>query len=420
LAIPAPFQAFAIGSQFQEFRMFRFNWLRLKRHTSSGDYLPALDGLRWLAVIVVVFGHQRGNWLNYQSQGFHEDMQFAYTSLDWWVDQLANFAGMGVRLFFVISGYILARGFLKRLAEGKGPGLKNYYLRRITRIEPLYFISMIVLYIGLCLTGKGDWWEQLPHLLASLCYMHNIIYGDSSTILTQAWTLELEVQWYLLAPLTYPFLKLRALPRILIYGALMMFHAVVDKTPLGQIPALPLFIGYFVGGVMVADVSRFIPGSQRTGHISDVIGAASVAAFLIFTYQLAWLGNARILTPLVLSLFVFGVLNGRLLAKIFAWSWIAIPGGMCYSIYIWHGRAQTLPLILGVKDWTLEHGYAWDYLLMTLVLMPCVALVSLMAYVFVERPTMDPAWPQKLKAWLTRRTNRKGAVPDGDGMTPRS
>ena len=84
----------------------------------SRQYYPALDGLRGIAIIMVVIFHNF-NFTNYFFFGW-----------------------LGVDLFFVLSGLLITEILIK--TSGKPGFLRNFYLRRILRIFPLYYLILII------------------------------------------------------------------------------------------------------------------------------------------------------------------------------------------------------------------------------------------------------------------------------------
>src|SRR5688572_6317991 len=111
--------------------------------------------------------------------------------------------GYGVAIFFMISGFILSLPFAQsHFSQNKKPiSLKRYYLRRLIRLEPPYLIALVIFFIGnVWVLGKYNFQELLPHFFASAFYLHNTIYESFSWVLPIAWSLEVEVQFYLLAP----------------------------------------------------------------------------------------------------------------------------------------------------------------------------------------------------------------------------
>ncbi len=76
-----------------------------------------------------------------------------------------------------------------------------YLLRRVTRLEPPFILSLLLRFALIVVVFREDCRQLLPHFLASLLYLHNVIFGSLSRISPPTWSLEVEVQFYLLAPL---------------------------------------------------------------------------------------------------------------------------------------------------------------------------------------------------------------------------
>jgi peptidoglycan/LPS O-acetylase OafA/YrhL len=99
--------------------------------------------------------------------------------------------------------------------------------------------------------------------------------------------------------------------------------------------------------------------------------------------------------------------RGRITRAFFSWTPISTIGGMCYSIYLTHTAVLTaLHLVLRRLEHLALSPPVYSFVL------TCVSLAAMLAvgtvfFVLIERPCMDPAWPQKLAARFkdTRRTN---------------
>src|SRR5438270_8947414 len=110
-------------------------WLlaRLSRETSSGRFIPEMDGLRFVAISMVVLFHLNG-YLTAKT-AFYEHGPMAQRD---WLCRAALVGSHGVELFFLISGFILALPFAAHhLAGAPAVNLQKYYLRRLTRLQPL-------------------------------------------------------------------------------------------------------------------------------------------------------------------------------------------------------------------------------------------------------------------------------------------
>ena len=143
------------------------------------------------------------------------------------------------------------------LLNEKPVSLRKYFLRRLTRLEPPYIINMVMLAPLVLLINRVPARQVLEHLAASVTYVHNIVYGTGSLINGVAWSLEVEVQFYVLAPvLALLFTTARATARrmtirpIGVFAALQRVYSVHSYGfHLGN-----QFPDYFLAGFMLADL----------------------------------------------------------------------------------------------------------------------------------------------------------------------
>jgi peptidoglycan/LPS O-acetylase OafA/YrhL len=143
-------------------------------------------------------------------------------SRSWYSGLIAFFSrgDIGVRIFFVISGFILARPFARHYLLGHArPALRSYYLRRLTRLEPPYLINIAVCAVSIAIYTHVPLRSMVLPFTTSAVYVHGFFYAPSNVINPVAWTLEMEVQFYLQVPLlTLIFLVRRAWLRRMLLG----------------------------------------------------------------------------------------------------------------------------------------------------------------------------------------------------------
>jgi len=361
------------------------SWLleRLQRVTTSGRYLPEVDGLRFVAIFYVFAQHARQAIVHNAS-----DAAQSPTVLFMFED-----ASLGVELFFLLSGFILALPFVGQHVHGEPPvSLRAYFLRRLTRLEPPYVLALVLalfyrLYHPLRPIPPA---EAAEHFLASLFYVHNQTHGlwHPSSINTVTWSLEVEVQFYLLAPVLAHVFRLPPLARRL--GLALGSVAVASVAARGG-PALAgtvlYFLPYFAAGMVLADL-RDASWRERAHLGWDVVTlAASVAAFLVASYSRA---DETVLVAICLFLAVLGAMRGRAFHAALSFAPVRTIGGMCYSIYLLHWILLWIlwrALDVHPSATSVGGSFGVTALLFVAVLPPCVVY-----YVLVERPCMQKDW----------------------------
>jgi peptidoglycan/LPS O-acetylase OafA/YrhL len=302
-------------------------------------------------------------------------------------------------LFFIISGFVLALPFATRfLAGGPRVSLGAYYLRRLTRLEPPYIIAMVAFFAILAVRAAHTVGELGPHLLASLAYVHNLVYGQGSLLNVVAWSLEIEVQFYLLAPVLCGVFAIRSrwLRRAAIVAAAVVVGLVQWKfIGHGTRAGLTLlnFAQFFFAGFLLADLYlvewRQQPSTRRAW---DLVGLAA-CVMMVFSWQHAV--TERVIFPFAALVAYMAAFRGPMFRRGLTNPWITSIGGMCYTIYLLH-----YPFISAAGARTVSLGLTADFgvnlFLQTLLLIPPLLVVSSLYFVFIERPCMERDWPQRL------------------------
>lgn len=171
-----------------------------RRITSGGALLAELDGLRAVAILPVVLFHATMSLYlkgaEGQASAIDPTADPFQTPLGWLVSQ----GFLGVQLFFVISGFVVKLPFARaRLLGDAAPSLKGFYLKRVTRIEPPYVIALCSYLAGVLLLAPEN--ARIADYLAGLVYLRTALFGSEPWAFFISWSLEIEVQFYLLAPL---------------------------------------------------------------------------------------------------------------------------------------------------------------------------------------------------------------------------
>ncbi len=369
---------------------------RLRRITSGATWIPEIDGLRFVAIASVVLFHIGGQVISKSGQ--------AWTTQSWYLPTLKFItnSNRGVELFFVISGFILGRPFARQYLLGeKRVSLGSYYLRRLTRLEPPYVINLLLFSIAIFFYVHTPVMELTKHFLASAFYIHELVYHQASTINGVTWSLELEIQFYLLVPLLVLVYRIRnsVLRRSVLVAAIIFFSGLQEWAYFQNFWGRPgeilyetvfSFLQFFLAGLLLSDLYLTALPRWRPSVLWDIAGLVCWPAY--FFINANW--EALALPPLLIVVFV-GAFRGIYFPRLFRVQWIALIGGMCYSIYLWH--FFLIAFVFKVSRYVVVgHDYLANLLLQCVLLLPPVLLFSTLYYLLVERPCMDPKWPQKL------------------------
>ena len=194
--------------------------------------------------------------------------------------------------FFVLSGFLIGRGLLG--TRGRPDYFSNFYARRALRIMPLYYLVLgSVMAVSVMIEGGSryaemtaswgsPWW--FVTFLANIPLAYRGVWAPVSSLMP-LWSLQVEVQFYLLVPIAFRYLEGRSLRRFLWGLAVLspLFRAVAYWAAPGndmiQYVLLPCRMEGFAFGMLVAEkLSRpALPGFSKR-HLAQMAGLAWVAA----------------------------------------------------------------------------------------------------------------------------------------------
>lgn len=358
--------------------------------------IPALDSMRFLGVLAILLTHV----------GFHAGI---YTTTGV-LGHLASRLAVGVAVFFVLSGFLLAREWLVRaVAEQPAPSAAHYYWKRLWRIYPAYVVVVAVILIAFPANhdrGASGW---IRGLLMLDPYTHHPLPDG----FTQTWSLTTEIAFYLvLPPLMWLMIgrRIRRWRLALVLGCLAVASIVwlvgpVQWGALATLPAaewLPAYLSWFAAGIGLA-VLHAMPGSspRLTRAVSGLAASPgacwtlAIALLLMASTPLAGPWLVEPLTPadevirhllylgvgvLVIVPAAFGRDSSRWV-RLLSQPWARHLGHISYSVFLVHmGMIQ---LVMWVFDLPEFGGHFVEILALSLL---ASIVVAEALYRLVERP----------------------------------
>ncbi|MDY3753796.1 MAG: acyltransferase family protein [Collinsella sp.] len=380
-------------------------------------YIPALDGLRTLAVVAVVLYHLNLTW----AQG----------------------GLLGVTIFFVLSGYLITRLLLNEIAKTGRIDLKSFWIRRIRRLFPAV-VTVVVVTCALCTVFNHVMLTKMrPDILPSLLFFNNwwqimqdVSYfnalGDPSP-LTHFWSLAIEEQFYLIWPplllamvsvhmskpntrrVVLGLAAVSALAMMVLYnpatdpsrvyygtdtrvfslllGAWMAFIPDRDLAPARLVRHLGLdrLAGAAKHGKSKSDtaeaattkpseLARFW-SSPASIDLMGVVGLVGLAAMVALTNgytAFQYRGGTLLCSILTLMVIAACVQPQGMVARALAAEPLVWIGKRSYSIYLWH-----YPLLLLMNPVANINDTPWWHYILQVLLVVAVAECS---YRFIETP----------------------------------
>lgn len=386
-------------------RSYLDNWKnKLSRVTSSRNYISEVDGLRFIAIMPVIIQHLSERLIRNTPAEFttpiaHDQLAF-----------LASRGTIGVFIFFAISGFILAFPFAKyHLMKGRKVKLKDYFIRRITRLEPPYIIWMSIFFVILFIKANEGFGALALHYITSIFYIHNFVFGDYSIINPVAWSLEIEIQFYILAPtLTALFFSIqhKLTRRFTLIGSIFLWISLQHHFGWWFAPYKMSILGqmqHFLIGFLALDF--FLFDWRNHSKKNRYLDLAAIACLFLMAYT--WTTEYWKNLVFATSLFVVFVaaFQGNLFRKFLCTPWIAIIGGMCYTIYLVHLPFIEL-LILFTKNITLTNYYIVNMIVQTLLIVPILLIFSAIAFYYLEKPFMKKNGFQNFKLNISNWFNK--------------
>jgi peptidoglycan/LPS O-acetylase OafA/YrhL len=306
-----------------------------------------------------------------------------------------SYAATAVECFFVVSGFLVTHSF------DRDPDLKRFFIRRVLRIYPLYFVVIVAQTLtlaGLAPGGISAHLGDMVRYLAANAVFANFADHDIGGVLTgqvdpslnaSLWTLKIEFAFYLVLPFLWKGIQRYGLGLVALLfvasvayqqGMLALDHPLYAKQLPGQ-------LHYFMLGYKYQHLFKF---DRRLGLVAAV-AAGGAMTFLMHPHT-------PVIYPLVVAAFVLTVA--------FSAPRLRMSLDISYGVYLLHAPTIQLSLLFGL------YRPGWDGVAM---IVTAVVLMAILAERFIEAPGI--AFGRRLAKRVSGGTPRPPG-PDGGRTAP--
>jgi peptidoglycan/LPS O-acetylase OafA/YrhL len=364
------------------------------RATTSGARIPELDGLRGLAILLVIVCHYVAS-AEYGTTNFWLGHFLRALSVGW----------SGVDLFFVLSGFLIG-GIL--IDSSSSPAyFRTFYLRRVYRILPIYygwiFLYAVIVAVGVYVLPAGELpvaKKDLAVVPTYLLFLQNMIYSPSPfewRWFVVTWSLAVEEQFYIFAPPLIRFLS----PKRLVYvlGAViciapilryLAFRYLRDLYYLPQY-AMPCRADALALGILAAVAWRWPAFRAHLENNPGLLQRTVSYMLVLLAMLMLWLARPNgivtfsigytALAVFYTSLMLLAISQRQgVIARMMRARWLRYLGGISYCVYLIHltmnewahrillGRAPrisdlkgiSVTLLAGLLTWFIA-SLSWKY-----------------------------------------------------------
>ncbi|MGB9181745.1 MAG: acyltransferase [Pyrinomonadaceae bacterium] len=344
--------------------------------TTQLPYMPQLDAMRAFAVLAVMVSH------------------FLPRTQDY-----ADLGGLGVKLFFVLSGFLItsillrSKTLVERDKQSPAFTFRQFYVRRALRIFPPYYLLLLVITLAGVPTMRAAWGWHAAYLSNIYFFMKR----GFDEYVSHLWSLSVEEQFYLIWPWIVLLVPRRHLQRVIILlvltGPIFRLACALLLTNSQLIGVLPLSCFDKLGmGALLAVWSEpsFVKKeyAARLRFMSFYIGAPLFV--LVLVLRLLNTGELFHIVFSDISVTLIGVwliykasigFEGKL-GRLLEWRPLTYIGTISYGVYLYHNFMRLLVPSLLRRAGLPANSLGLNFILMSLATL-CIASAS---WYFFERP----------------------------------
>lgn len=408
----------------------------MNRTKDIPGYLYGLDGLRAVSMLLIWMFHAfQQSWIFavFPQNSAHHLINLTL---------LQQYGYIAIDAFFVLSGFCLFYPIARTMFEGTPfGGWKSFYYKRVKKIWPSYLFMLFALLIVPALSyGTNDLhgWNYWKHFVYHVFFIHNISPETIGSTISTAWTMAIEVQFYLVFPLFAWCMKKS--PALTLLGGTVLSHtlrlyyatkgdtsAFVQGNPLLY---FDIFLWGMVAAYAVVWARNRCPNMKNTG-VQSAMTVASAAALGLLYQILRWMNEVsfgeitgaaaatvfrflyRPLIAFLFAAFLFAVSNSLPFWEKKVWGnrFFIFLSTISYNFYLWHQNVhiffkEVVPrgIPAGMSDVaTASLKTRWIYLGVTLM---CSLIIAVFTTYLIEQPFAKYGFRGYVRYWKERITKK--------------
>lgn len=301
-------------------------------------YLHALDGLRAISLIFIVMFH------TWQQSWIFANIKLTQKITLFDFEIIQRYGYVAIDAFFVLSGFCLFYPIARDMfGESKFTGWKHFFIKRVRRIYPAYIILLIATVIfpkfSYVVYNTKNFADVTKHLLTHLLFIHTWDADTLGSMVSTAWTMGIEVQFYMLFPLIcIPFRKkpiLTFLGMLLIgQGLRLWLMGNINVGPMVIQAITPAYLDVFGWGMICA---YFVVYARNKIKCMDklklLMTLMSALCIVLAVYYMFWLRSANMPTGYDASVYFRFLYRGIFAALIAGFIFTA-----CFSYDFWERK----------------------------------------------------------------------------------